>query len=658
MATPIYQARNWVYAVTSVDVQPQIDESIRNAHQYRNKLCELELAKRARHEELLQQLAPEYVHITLMIAAKERELEQSREGIQAARIEQRTKKPTGIDHLTTAIRDCKACLKTLRDNCRDIKKAAYDDPNVKAAMAQNLSQHKAACKEAKKESGLYWATEAIVKQSSASFGSGAPPRFKRYDGTGQIAIQFQGGLDTDSMTDECNTLCYFGDFLTYTDKHGRKRTSNRRECYFRIGSADKGKPIFGKLTVIFCRDLPQGNVKWGYLERRKIADMPRWSLRLTIESEIDTNRPCLPESVAVHFGWRKQPSGGLRVATWIGTDGDTGSVVLTEKHCQDYFRLDQIATDRAGQLKTMREFIKSLPSEHLPDWLKEEQSTCHTWKSPARYQTLLRKWRDNRFDFDVMFIMTPQDPVGFSRFSRYENGWTKKSHYYGPKRVSNHHAILTDETTAFDVLGITDDNRFSGDHSLRIFDAFERLVLRDKSLWQHSCRLSKRISKRRADQYRKFVVMLTRKYGVAYVGDIAIADLNENSQPEQLEHDNTIAHRHARWASVGELQRYIGEKFILRTIPIDSKNVTKECSKCGHINNPRGRALQCRECNASFDVDVNAVINTLKRGHLLHSSGFLDRLLADAVAAQDSKKDRLAKMQEANRNKKRAAASA
>ena len=114
----------------------------------------------------------------------------------------------------------------------------------------------------------------------------------------------------------------------------------------------------------------------------------------------------------------------------------------------------------------------------------------------------------------------------------------------------------------------------SGDHSLRIFDAFERLVLRDKASGSiHAASRSE--YPRRADQYRKFVVMLTRKYGVAYVGDIAIADLNENSQPEQLEHDNTIAHRHARWASVGELQRYIGEKFILRTIPIDSKNVTK-----------------------------------------------------------------------------------
>ena len=197
-----------------------------------------------------------------------------------------------------------------------------------------------------------------------------------------------------------------------------------------------------------------------------------------------------------------------------------------------------------------------------------------------------------------------------------------------------------------------------GVNSLPLFDAFERLVLRDKCLWQHSCRLAKRITRRRADIYRKFVFGLTKAYGVAYVGGLEVAELTTKSKPEDLETDNTTANRHARWAAVSELARFIGEKFYLRTIPIDPKNITRECSACGHINEPHGRAMQCRECNKSIDVDVNAVNNTLARGKKLQESGFLSRLVNDAVQSEKDKRARLAKMQEANRNKKRAAASA
>lgn len=563
--------KNWVYGAKAPDVERAVSDAIFAAHRYRNRLCELELEKRQRHEELLQRLAPGYVAACEAVGAAEARLAEIRDAIQAERVKQRTKKPEGCGHLIAEATAIKATLKVLRATRKAEKQAAYATPNVIDAMKENAAHHKAACAEAKAASGLYWGTEAIVKQACASFASGAPPRFKRYEGEGQLAVQLQGGLDC-ADADRSNTLCYLGDAIDH----------KRRWCYIRIGS-DGRAPVFARVPIVFNRPLPAGKIKWAYLERRKIASHVRWSIRLTIDCDTEPDR-CRDGEVAIHTGWRMEPS-GLRVCTWLGSDGERGCLRLGKNHCDDYAKLDEIKSARDlafnEMISELREWIKD---RDVPEWMAEVRPHLHLWKSPARLAKLYWQWCEDCID-------------GGEAMLERLNQWRKQ----------------------------------------------------DKHRWQNERRLSVRIVRRRNDLFRNFAKQLSDRYGVAVVSPIDAKALTENSEPEELERDNTQAHRHAKWAAVSTLTQCFREKFPLHCIDVSGVDITRQCCNCGTLSASTKRKVQCLECGHTHDVDDNAVANTLARGEAAIKSGALLDLVAaqeDKIAAQAAK---LAKMQAANR---------
>lgn len=571
---------NWCYGAKTPDIEQAVSDAIFAAHRYRNRLCELELAKRERHYEILRDLAPAFVACECSLEIAESELGEVRESIQRERVKQRTKSPKGVQSLTVRAAELKNEIKELRAKLKSAKLAAYADPAVIAAMAENTARHRSECKASKAESGLYWGTEAIVTAACRSFASGAPPRFRRYDGEGQLAVQLQGGLDCGDA-ERFNTLCYLGESL------GGKR----RECFIRIGS-ESGKPVFAKVAVVFHRPLPDGKIKWAYLERRKVADHVRWTIRLTIDVERQS-APALPGEVAIHTGWRMEPS-GLRVATWLGSDGQRGVVRLPKVHCDDYAKLDAIRSDRDRRFNDMigelREWLKD---REVPEWLAELRPHLHLWKSKARLAKLYWQWVEDRFE----------------------------DHFDGDGQI------------------------------LETLNAWRKY---DKHKWQNECRLSVRIVRRRKDAFRNFAATIAAKYGVAIVSPIDAKALTENSEPEELDRDNTLSHRHAKWAAVSELTGMIREKFPLRCVDVDSKNISRQCSNCGCLNEVNHRKIQCRECGHTIDNDENAVVNTLARGEAAVKSGALLELEASQRDRENAGKEKLEKMQQAAREKRAA----
>lgn len=567
---------NWCYGAKTPDVEQAVSDAIFAAHRYRNRLCELELAKRARHYELLREIAPAFVAAESRVAVLETELGNIREAIQSERVKQRTKSPKGVQSIVSRAAQLKAEIKEARVDLKLAKLDAYQDHAVIAAMADNAAKHKDDCAEAKSSSGLYWGTEAIVRQACGSFASGAPPRFKRYDGEGQLAVQLQGGLGCQDA-ERSNTLCYLGESL------GGKR----RECFIRIGS-DGRKPVFAMVPIVFHRQLPQGKIKWAYLERRKIADHVRWTVRLTIDIERELE-PTLPGEVAIHTGWRMEET-GLRAATWLGSDGSRGVLRLPKSHCDDYYRVDEVRSKRDAAFNEMigelREWLKG---RELPEWLADARSHLHAWKAKQRLAKLWWTWMENRFDGDDCM---------FERL----NQWRKS----------------------------------------------------DKHLWQHERRLSVRIVRRRKDVFRNFAAMLSGRYGVAIVSPIDAKELTENTSPEELERDNTQAHRHGKWAAVSELTQMLREKFPLRCVEVEPRNITRQCCNCGAFNEVTHRKIQCCGCGQAIDRDDNAVINTLARGEAAIKSGSLIDLETAERDKAVAAKEKLAKMQQAARNKRAA----
>lgn len=579
---------NWVYGAKSPDIEGAVNKAIYAAHQYRNRICELELAKRERHEALLRRLAPEYVAACQAIESAEAELGEAREAIQRERTRQRTKKPQGVQHWVDAAAIAKAKLKELRAECKAAKQAAYEDSAVTAAMRENSDQYKAERAEAKAASGLYWGTEAIVSQSCASFSSGAPPRFKRFEHEGQLAVQLQGGLDCQEATSRGTLLQLIvpDDLAGMLAERGTApRSLCRTECLFRIASDETGKPIFARVPIVFHRPLPNGKIKWAYLERRMIANRPKWSIRLTIDVQ-ETRQPANDRLVAVHVGWRSEQQ-GLRVASWIGDDGRAGYLRLSHGHCDDYLHLDEVRSARDSAFNEHRDLLKDWISENanwLPDWMCETKSTMHAWKSPKRLAALVLRWRDERVYGDGDMFVTM-------------NEWRK----------------------------------------------------RDKHQWQHERRLWARIVRRRTDLYRNFAKSLSDRYGIVAIAQIDAKELVEHSTPEELERDNSLATRRAKWAAVSDLLRIIRERFPLRCIETVAAGISQQCANCGEKNKVKHRKVQCCGCGKTYDIDENGMANTLARGEAAIKSG----ALLEAVAAQEDKarkaQEKLHKMQEARR---------
>ncbi|TFF97611.1 MAG: hypothetical protein EU547_03865 [Promethearchaeota archaeon] len=76
-----------------------------------------------------------------------------------------------------------------------------------------------------------------------------------------------------------------------------------------------------------------------------------------------------------------------------------------------------------------------------------------------------------------------------------------------------------------------------------------------------------------------------------------------------------------------KLQTYIEYKALKKSIAveyIDPKNTTKECHRCGTINNVGyKRAYKCRKCGLTYERDLNASINIPQR--ITRSLGWGDK---------------------------------
>lgn len=569
--------KNWCYGIRSVSPTDSIDDALFRAHHYRNAICHLEREKRERHEALLQKHAADYVDACSAVVNAENHLVAVLSQIQSERIKQRTKKPKGVKHLTTECKETRFLLKDLRAARKAVKLSAYGRPAVIAAMDQNLAHYKEGRAAASLKSGLYSGTKAAVVKSCESFSSGAPPRFTRYNGTGQLAVQLHGGLECDHAT-RANTLCYLDD---------DSRDGKLIDCYIRVASDERGRPVFAKCRVVMHRDLPVGKIKWAYLEKRKIADHVRYTLRLTIDCVDEQSKQSDDRWCAVHVGWIVRPN-GLRVGLWEGCDGRKGEIVLSNEHCADYLTLDTIRSTRDVAFNEARDRLREWMRDRddLPEWMIDGTSHIAQWKSPQRLAGLVLRWRDNRIDGD-------------------------------------------------------DD----------VFDAMNLWRKADKKRWQHSSRLSARICRRRDNQYRNLAYMLSQRYGVCYVGKIDAKKLTENSTPDELERDNTAAHRHAKWAAVSTLIAKIGEKFPERMIAVDTINLSRECHKCGHIAPESKPHIQCNGCGATWHRDDNALVNTIARGQLMQKSGTLLELQQQKELKEKKALEKLAKMHEGNRKK-------
>lgn len=561
-----------------------VDDAMILAHRYRNKLCELELQRRAKLNEMLQQLAPDYLESCDKVTAKEEEYESLCTEIKkASQAAQRKIPPT--DEQKEAVKRIREELKELRKANRELKKQAYQREAIVTEIEKVQAEHNAACKVARAESGIYWGTYLTVEDSAKDFGKGPPPRFARWQGNGTIAVQLQNGLAIEDAINSEDTRLQLilkenrekpkhrleernGRLYPVPQKPAKGKYSKFGKVRIRVGSQGRN-PVFAEFPIRWTRDLPEGSkIKWAYVSRRQVISPnyknAYWELRLTVQVPHET-RQTDDSLVAVHVGWRKLSGGGLRVAMWRGSDGKFGELIIPPDRVKYRSMPNGLQSIRDKKFEKVKRVLAKWIDRAVkrgtavPEFLTKARETMRLWKSIQRMHDLLLQWRENRFAGDESIFVflhgRPEVP---------KSGWRKW----------------------------------------------------DKHLWLWERHQQTNIVRWRSNEYRVFARKLAREYGMVCLLQADWAEMRE--KPDILTDDGSTTstmRANASLAAVSTLERYVKEAFGSDClVPVDVKNLTTDCHQCGSRESI-GTSLrhQCSGCGATWDIDKNASRNQLAR---------------------------------------------
>src|SRR3989304_5667793 len=171
-------------------------------------------------------------------------------------------------------------------------KADEDEQALEACEAKAAE----AIRRARADSGLYWGTYLCVEDAAqrSRRTSREAPRFRRWDGSGLLATQLQGGLAVP-------------DLLAGTDRRAQLvGEGKRRLLRLRVGSTGRD-PVWAAFPMVYHRDLPpEGTVKWARICCHRLGTHTKWSAQIVLDGLPEVTLPSPTRgTVAIDVGWRR-----------------------------------------------------------------------------------------------------------------------------------------------------------------------------------------------------------------------------------------------------------------------------------------------------------------------------------------------------------------
>jgi transposase len=247
-----------------------------------------------------------------------------------------------------------------------------------------------------------WGTRGVREAAMrASRKTGREPGFRKFDGSGMIAVQLQKG------SDKLNGMSV-ADLLSCKDTRLRLSLPGACPCYscrsphrknkhsvlsMRVGS-DGRDPIWADIPVTVHRDLPSSaRIKLVRLHRRVVGVSTKWEVQFVVDTPEQPPKTDPSPSAAIDIGWRRIGD-GLRVAWIVGEDG------LSEE-----LRLPATLLARKHKVEELRA-IQDLPPE--PESAEDTRRRLAVEKSLGRPLTPteiertrkrhLHQWEDHQRD--------------------------------------------------------------------------------------------------------------------------------------------------------------------------------------------------------------------------------------------------------------------
>lgn len=471
------------------------------------------------------------------------------------------------------------------------RNTAFREPAVRALLDPidaDIQSHKDAARSAATAAGLYWPTSLQVVQRVKR--TGPPPHFQEYEGEEIISIQFQRKpdkstpkvpvLDTKGnprisprsglpMTAHAggaslstysvftpNSLCW----IERTDH------PKRVVVHFRVASDASGSPIWARLPTIMHRPLPDGEIKWAHLSRRRIGTHYKWCVMFDVARPAWAEHPAGAErartgAVAVALGWR-QIDGAVRAGEWVGSDGVTGTLRIPDDFVSQWRSLEALQSARDTEFERWRAGVLSfLHGRELPlEWQYRSHGLVH-WRSPDRLAALVLWWRDNRLPGDADAfraaegeLITPPDA---------------RPYYSGGRKQDRHLCDMQANRRA-------------------------RLIA-----W-------------RKDLYHRFAIDLSCRYKSVVVAEINWHEIAENPEVERA--DERVPKLNRGVSACASLRDCFTK--YLDSATVSAVHIADTCSACARrVRHPgRGRWIRCERCGGErVDRAENAARNLLSR---------------------------------------------
>lgn len=401
------------------------------ANCYRNSLVRIELNRREAHKRVRGELDDRLLVTMAGLDATKAELDAIKAERGQRNMQARTRK--NYPDLTARKKACLAKRKELQASEKALKAEFYKNPEHAVeleALESATAEARRAARKAASTGGLAWGTYLLVEDAATEMGQGKPPEFRAFhrENGGTVAVQIQSGIDRPRLL--VTTLMTQGHPAVKLipqppPPNAGKRLLKRPRYKLQlcIGGVDPTKRISAKnprqyveVLVTLHRKWPENaHVTWVKLLARKQGPRLKWEVHFTLARETGFAIPTGDGIVGIDIGWRMQklleadepvitpevPS--LRVAYWVGSDGQHGELVLPAKlvrsllHKHDLDSVRDINFDTAKA--TLLGWCQAMPN--LPEWLRERTKTLATWKSKNRLRRLTWQWQANRFDGDL-----------------------------------------------------------------------------------------------------------------------------------------------------------------------------------------------------------------------------------------------------------------
>lgn len=529
------------------------DEALDNRHTLWNKLVEIDRDFREKSSQIITPIQSDYQVL-------DQEIKNLQDSVKAIKRKTRSTAKEETRTIKDTIKELKVKRKEAYQEFKRLKHEAIEREKPLLDCLNNERKEKV--KQLRSESGLHGFNFDDVIHNIydvariKAMKQGTLLRFKRYSKNGKIAVRPYSSFPLyGSDIHRVNTIFYIepvNQELYNSPIRGVRKKASVTQCHIRVGSADKGKPIFVTLPMVYHRPLPMdGKINAINVKRHYIDHKPIYECLITVTYAIEAPSVNPSSCVAVDLGWRMTKD-GLRAAYATDKDNKTMECIVAQRQLNEFDTIRGLSSTRQKHFNDCIHVIKAwIANKNLPDWLIDAVAYIDKWKSYTHI-------------FELYNAFLQHEKSGNQEIVSYLEAYIERE---------NH---------------------------LRI--------------WQSN--LQDQVIAKRNYEYQNFAAKLANMYDVLVLEKLSITDIVKHQKAIIGSQQSTALDRNRTIVAPYVLKTILINAFTSRGkqfVEVNASYSTKVCHHCGALEEVHQSSIMhtCTQCHTVWDQDYNACLNLL-----------------------------------------------